>query len=224
MEWLTHTLTIFGQPTSALELLATLFSAVCVFLVVKRNIISYPIGILGTIMFFFVFWNAGLKSSAYLQVFFTAVQFYGWWFWLKGDQGKAPKISQLVRGVSGGASLGWAFLTIAVITGVSIWLGTRFATPDIPLMNAQLDAMIFGVSVLAQLGMDRKKLEHWVAWILVDIVAIGHYWNMGLHLTSGLYLLFLGMAIWGLVEWRRVYRKERNDALLTYYAEAGVKS
>jgi nicotinamide mononucleotide transporter len=223
MDWLTNTLTILGQPTSGLELLATLLSAVCVYMVVKRNVFSYPVGILGTILFFFVFKKAGLESSANLQIFFTFVQGYGWWFWLYGDKGKVPKISQFIRGASQKMSLLWALLVIGIMGLVSVGLGMRYADGSIPMLNAQLDAMIFGVSVLAQLGMDRKKLEHWVAWILVDIVSIGHYWNMGLPLTSLLYVLFLGMATWGLVEWRRVYRKERNDALLSYYSEAGVR-
>lgn len=218
MDWLTHTLTLFGQPTSALELLATLFSAICVFLVVKRNVISYPVGILGTILFFFVFWNAGLKSSAYLQVFFTAVQFYGWWFWLRGDQGKVPKISRFLVKLKSRQNYIFAAATILLVGVLASRVGPNISGPDVPLLNAQLDGAIFGMSVLAQIGMDRKKLEHWMAWIVVDVISIGHYWNMGLHLTSGLYLVFLGMAIWGLVEWRRVYKADRSSTLLNHYA------
>jgi nicotinamide mononucleotide transporter len=46
-----------------------------------------------------------------------------------------------------------------------------------------------------------------VAWILVDIVAIGLYFSRGLYPTSALYLLFLLLSIAGLIGWRRALMK-----------------
>jgi len=43
--------------------------------------------------------------------------------------------------------------------------------------------------LMAQWLQARKKLENWPAWVVVNTVAIGVYWQ-GLRLTAGLYVIF----------------------------------
>jgi nicotinamide mononucleotide transporter len=65
------------------------------------------------------------------------------------------------------------------------------------------DAFTTIFSLVAQWLMSLKKLESWYFWIAVDVVAIGVYYAKGLYLTTGLYSLFLLMAVIGLLKWRR---------------------
>jgi nicotinamide mononucleotide transporter len=58
-------------------------------------------------------------------------------------------------------------------------------------------------SVAAQILLTQRKIENWVGWIAVDVLAIALYANRGLHLTAELYGLFLLISIWGFIEWRR---------------------
>lgn len=92
--------------TDPLEIGATALTLVCVILAVKRSLWQFPTGILGTGLGFFVFWNAGLVSSAILQPIFIAVQVYGWWFWLRGDNSRAPRIRETPLAAVGLACLG----------------------------------------------------------------------------------------------------------------------
>jgi len=62
----------------------------------------------------------------------------------------------------------------------------------------------FGLSLVAQWLMARKRLENWHFWIAVDIVAIGVYLYKGLYLTSGLYAIFLVLCILGIRNWLRL--------------------
>jgi nicotinamide mononucleotide transporter len=68
-----------------------------------------------------------------------------------------------------------------------------------------LDATASGMSVVAQLLMMRKKLEHWYLWIVVDVLSIGIYIYKDVLWTAGLYGVFLLLCITGLSEWRRSY-------------------
>lgn len=185
-----------AQAMSWLEVVATVFSAACVFLAVKRKVINYPIGIVGTIAFFFVFWNIGLYSSAMLQVFFTAVQVYGWWFWLRGDKGSKPQITRVDRKwiIGGLVAAGAGALGLSLITGA---VGAKMALAD---------AVIFGLSVVAQFFLDRKKLENWTVWIAVNVMSIYVYGTQGLALTTLLYVVFLFNAFYGYWEWNKEYR------------------
>jgi len=68
--------------------------------------------------------------------------------------------------------------------------------------------MIFGLSVLAQLGLDRKKLENWSIWIAIDVISIYVYYNAGLYVTTALYGAFLILAMMGLVTWTKAFNKQ----------------
>jgi nicotinamide mononucleotide transporter PnuC len=82
-----------------------------------------------------------------------------------------------------------------------------------------LDSFVVMASLIAQWLMARKKLESWFFWILADIVAIGVYSYKDLYLTSGLYFVFLMMAITGYLTWRKDVRMRAQtqpaDGMLT---------
>jgi nicotinamide mononucleotide transporter len=87
------------------------------------------------------------------------------------------------------------------LTAVLLW-GTgmaRFTDAAAPYV----DATTAGLSVTAQLLQSLRRVESWVLWICVDLIALGLFTWRGLLVTTGLYGLFLILAIVGLVEWRR---------------------
>jgi nicotinamide mononucleotide transporter len=183
---------------STLEIFATIFTLLSVFLAVKLKTNQYPVGIVGSILYFFVFWQCKLYFSAYLQVFFTFVQFYGWWYWMYGDKGQEPKVTKVEPN---------RFFTVLVggtvlFANIASFIAVRVSDAAMPLM----DAGIFGASVIAQWYLDRKKLETWIAWLLVDIVSIGLYYSQGLMLTTGVYVVLLVNTFWGYYEWNKEFK------------------
>ena len=68
-------------------------------------------------------------------------------------------------------------------------------------------------SLVAQTLLARKYLENWLVWIGVDVVSIGVYAAKGLYVTTGLYAVFLGMAVWGFLAWRRAYSVQTSPKL-----------
>lgn len=188
---------------NGLEGLASLATAACVVLAVHRNLWQFPMGAVGTALYFFVFLDAGLYSSAMLQIFFFLVQAYGWWYWLRGDDGKRPPIRR-----TPGFPLA-AGCAIAIGGGVllSILL-EAFTDANVALP----DAAIFALSVVAQLLLDRKRLENWPIWIVVNLLSIIVYSSQGLWLTVCLYVFLFFNAFWGWREWLREYRRSKRTA------------
>lgn len=186
---------------STLEIFATIFTLLSVFLAVKLSTKQYPIGIIGTCLYFFVFWEYKLYFSAYLQVFFTLVQVYGWWFWLHGDKGQEPKI----------VKLNWTNFAFVTVIGTILFaimtsaVAVRYSNAAMPF----LDSMIFGLSVVAQWYLDRKRLQTWIAWFLVNIVSIYTYYSQGLMLTSGIYVVLLFNTFWGYYNWQKAYNSQK---------------
>ena len=49
----------------------------------------------------------------------------------------------------------------------------------------------------------RKWLENWIVWIAVDLVYLGIYTYKALYLMTGLYAVFLVLAVLGHLDWNR---------------------
>ncbi len=68
------------------------------------------------------------------------------------------------------------------------------------------DATIAGASVVAQVLLAVRRVENWVLWIAIDVLAVGVYLDRALYLTAGLYVMFLALAVAGLVQWAKAAR------------------
>lgn len=182
-----------------IEAIGTFFSLLCVALVVKENLWCWPTGILGVSFLGWAFFTYGLYSTALLHlVYFLPIQFHGWWAWLQGENDTRP-VSWLKPRVAAGIvllgillpALGWSL----VIGDISTFLGQ--AAPIFPLW----DALILWMSISAQLLMNFKKVESWILWIAIDIIAIPLYALSGMWMVSVLYGIFLVLATKGLLDW-----------------------
>jgi nicotinamide mononucleotide transporter len=69
------------------------------------------------------------------------------------------------------------------------------------------DAAIAAASVAAQLLMAQRRIENWWLWIAVDLASIPLYLAKGLYLFAGLYLIYLALAVAGLISWLAVMRR-----------------
>ena len=57
-------------------------------------------------------------------------------------------------------------------------------------------------SVAAQILMSVRKIENWWLWIVANLLSIGLYAAKALWITTGLYILLLGISLLGLARWR----------------------
>lgn len=164
-------------------------------LIIRRSIWNYPFGFAVVTLYFFIFLEYRLYSDALLQVYFFAIQVYGMHNWLRG---RAPDGRVTVAPLDQGrfaaciAATAVLWLTVAVLM-------TRYTDAAAPFW----DAAVAALSVTAQFLLSRRHLQSWLLWIAVDVLAIGLFYTRGLHPTAALYTVFLGLAITGLIQWRR---------------------
>jgi nicotinamide mononucleotide transporter len=185
-----------------IEWIAAVLGLVNVALVVRRSVWNYPFAIAMVSLYFFVFWEAKLYSDALLQIFFLVINLYGWANWLrsKHQAGEVlvgvmtPGERALWLGVTGLASVAWG------------WVMMTYTDAAAPVW----DALIAGGSVAAQILQARRRVESWILWIAVDLIAIPLYFSRDLVATSALYAVFLVLSIMGLMSWWRALR--RRDA------------
>jgi nicotinamide mononucleotide transporter len=87
-----------------------------------------------------------------------------------------------------------------VMSRIHIWLPDLF--PE-KATFVYTDAMIAVMSIVASLLLAKLKLENWILWIFVNLMSVAMYAMKGVMLVSVQYVIFLFMATYGLIEWRR---------------------
>jgi nicotinamide mononucleotide transporter len=188
-----------------LELIAALLGATSVWLVVRRNIWAFPIGIVMVLLYTYIFYQSKLYSDVLLQIFFAVMQVHGWWAWQRGDKADDDRIA--IRQVSLQQWIVAGFIQAAGCLALGYVMDT-YTDAASPYM----DAFVAVESVIAQLWMNRRFLENWILWIAVNQVAIFLYASKGLWFTTVLYAVFLVMAVAGYWEWKRKIRTTELNA------------
>ena len=217
MEWLidffkidTIMVTVFGYPLSYLEAAATVLTLACIIFAARANIATFTLGVLSTILYFLFFYQARLYSSMALQVIFLCFNIYGYYQWTRPKTGEENDKNQLKVGRYK-ANKYWLFAGIIVV-GTIIWglimshpptaLAIEFAEAKYPY----IDAFILVASLVAQYMLAKKKIENWIIWIIVDVIATGLYAASGAIFTAILYGVLVFNAIYGLYEWKKMYK------------------
>lgn len=190
----------------AIELAATAFGFLCVVLTIRRNIWCWPVGLVQVLLFIVIFYQAKLYSDLGLHVIYVGLQFYGWYCWSRSEPARSSSDVNLTRPALPVTSLSplamscWVGIAAAGTTLLG-WLMSSFTDAAVPYG----DAFTTVTSLIAQFLLARKKLESWIFWIAVDIIAVGIYLSKSLIPTSILYLAFLVLAILGYLAWRREF-------------------
>ncbi|WP_276359316.1 nicotinamide riboside transporter PnuC [Daejeonella sp. H1SJ63] len=188
------------KAQSILETLGVITGILCVYLAAKNKIWSWPLAIISVLIYVIIFTEAKLYADAGLQIYFLIMNIYGWYFWSKkpDQQLKVP-----VSHISFRESL-ISFITVLIFTvalGTFLYQGTDASFP-------YLDSFCTACSLVAQLLLARKVIENWLIWIFVDIIYVGVYISKDLHLTAGMYALYIIIATIGYIDWKKELKQD----------------
>jgi nicotinamide mononucleotide transporter len=180
---------------SAIEIAGVVTGIIAVWLTTREQVWCWPVGIVSVLLFVGVFYQARLYAAMGLQVVYVGLAVYGWYAWTRGGQGHGPlRVSRSpTRVLVASAVIG---LAATVVLAVSLRRGTDEALPF-------TDAATTAFSLVAQWMQTRKLIENWWVWLVVDVAYVGMNVSQGLFWTAGLYAIYCGLAVAGLVEWRR---------------------
>jgi nicotinamide mononucleotide transporter len=187
---------------SLLEAAAFVTGAICVWLTVRASIWNFPVGLVNVAAYSIVFFRAHLYGDAGLQIIYFALGAMGWIMWLRRDgDGSVLQISRASRRELVSS------IAFAVVATGGLWQVLAHTGSSASF----LDALTTSISLVAQWLLNRKRLESWIGWILVDIIYIPLYLSKGLTLTAILYAVFLVMAVLGYREWLRMWRAQHPE-------------
>ncbi|WGW13784.1 nicotinamide mononucleotide transporter family protein [Saxibacter everestensis] len=212
--WLnTPAFELLGRPVPYSDLFGNVFALLTVVLALRRNILSWPVQILGSILLFSASMSAGLGGNASRQVVIVAAAIWGWTQWRKS------------KAESGSVTVRWASRKERVLLIVALLAGTALFASILHIWNLSWspipDAYIFIGSLVAMYAQGRAIVEFWFVWLAVDLVGIPLAVSGGLVFSGAVYLIFLVMVIIGLRDWAR---RSRQTASSPYASASDLRA
>lgn len=193
-------------PVTWAEVLGDITGALCVWLLARQNVLTWPLGMANNVFWGLLFFRSKLYADTVLQGVFFAFAVYGWRQWRRpGLQLTAPSP---VRRTT--PCLWWTLAGVAVpATVLTAWLLARFTDSPAPVA----DASILTLSLVATYGQAHRLLESWLVWILVDVISVPLYLSRGLYPTACLFVFFGVLCVVGFAQWSRSLQSTRSGAV-----------
>jgi nicotinamide mononucleotide transporter len=185
------------------EVLGCITGLIYLYFSIKQIIWLWPLGIITSFLYIFVFFQSKFYAGMSLQVYYLFISIYGWFYWSKGkkDEGGNKIPIRIARPVE------WSvFILITLILSVFIgYILDNYTDSPLPYW----DAFTSSGSIVATWMLARKYLENWLFWIVVDFVSIGTYIYKDLYPTVLLFIVYTSMAFIGFIAWKKDLRTQK---------------
>jgi len=178
---------------SNLEIAAVLLAFFAVILQWREHQSTWYLVLLSSLLYIKIFYDVGLIWDATLQLFFIALAVRGIFSWRKELALTTPR--------SRSVQFHGSILLLAALPTVCLALFSIYFR-HMPSITATADSAIFVGSLLAVWLTERKIIECWWYWIVIDCTAAALYLSRDLLLTSILYAVYVPLAFFGLQAWR----------------------
>jgi nicotinamide mononucleotide transporter len=199
---------------SWLELTAAVAGVLAVYLSAKEHIANWGIGLVNIAFSAVIFYKTQLYSDFFLQFYFFATGIYGWWQWSKRDKETAEtviKVSWLTSKQQIATGIGILAATIlfgAYVGKLHELYPTLFPQPA---AFPYADSLIMMMSIVGNFLLTLKKVESWILWVAVDLIAPILYWSKGIKLIAIEYVIFLALASFALWNWVKIAKSVNRE-------------
>lgn len=180
-----------------IEIFGVIAGVLYVILEVRQNRLLWPLGIVTSAAYVYIFFSGKFYADMGLQVYYVLISMYGWYYWSRGDALKDREELPVVR-------INRQQLILLVLIFVLAWVGIymildRFTDSTVPLG----DSFTTALAIVATWMLTRKIIEQWFLWIIANVVSIALYIYKGLYPTVILYVIYAGMSVYGYLEWKK---------------------
>lgn len=179
-----------------IELIAVSFGIASVIFAKNENILVFPTGIISTILYIIICYKFILYGDMLINIYYTLMSLYGWYVWSFKVSGENVVITTSKK--DDVAKSIFIFLsTIVIISCIYVYFDRMRNMTD------YLDTFTTAIFFTAMWLMANKKIEHWIFWIIGNLISIPLYFVKGLGFSSIQFTIFLILAIIGYREWKK---------------------
>lgn len=178
-----------------IEVCGSLTGFIYLFFSIRQHYLTWPIGLLNALFYVVVFFNSKIYADMVLQFYYVTISIYGWWCWLHGSaSGHSLEVSETSRKL-------WLKLLVMSVLLFCTIAAILLSYTDSPV--PYWDSLTTSLSIVATWMLAKKKIEHWLVWVVVDFISIGLFIVKELYPTTLLFMVYTVLAVYGYFEWRK---------------------
>ena len=185
---------------SVFEIIAAVSGIFSVWFSRKASIWVYPTGLINTVFYIWISYDAQLIGEAIVNLYYTLMSLYGWFNWLRKNERH-----ELIVRITRSSKKDWIiqssfFIFVYVLIFISLrYLKDAFFPGAIPWADALASAAAFtGMWLMTQ-----KKVESWLWWVVTNIVSMPLYYIKGYAFTALYFAVLLVLAVLGWQSWMK---------------------
>ncbi len=190
---------------SVIEFFAVLTSVIYVILAAKQKLSCWYFAMASVLLYLYICFEAHLFAETGLQIFYIGTTIYGWYHWKYGNQEAEDAVPVIDWGVKEHLFTLSAGAVLVYLIGSYLETHTSAFLPYVDSFTS-----VFGV--IATVMGTRKILSNWLYWTVIDGISVYMYAIKGLELTSGLFVFYTIMTIYGFISWRKEYLKSKAES------------
>lgn len=198
---------LFGQYSDystidiVLEITGVLFGLMSVWYAKKNNIWVYPTGMISTSIFVYLLFKWTLLGDMIINAYYFIMSAYGWYYWSKREE------QVIIHQITSTTKKEYKTALLLFLASLLFVLWIYQVFDNWEYWTAYVDTFTTAIFFVGMGLMARRKIEHWLFWIVGDIISIPLYFYKGLALTSLQYVIFTLIAIYGYRSWKKILDK-----------------
>jgi nicotinamide mononucleotide transporter len=193
------------KSTSWLEFIGVITGIASVVFSRKENILVFPVGIISTVIYIYLYLTHGLYADASVNFYYTVMSIIGWFMWARKKNGNTALLI-----TSSNKKNWWQAIMFFAVCWLLLFLVLKtFTDSTVP----QADSFTSAAAFTGMWLMNKKKLENWIWWIITDTVSIPLNFYKHLVFTSFQYMVFLVLATMGYITWREKIKTQKAAGL-----------
>ena len=191
----------YATPDIVLEVCGVIFGLLSVWYAKKNTIWVYPTGMVSTAIFVYLLLKWSLLGDMIINAYYFIMSAYGWYYWSKKEE------EVIVHPITATTSKEFKTAAVLFLASLLFVFCVYQAFDKWVDWTAYVDTFTTAIFFVGMGLMARRKLEHWLFWIVGDIISVPLYFYKGLILTSLQYVIFTLIAIYGYRSWKKILDK-----------------
>ena len=187
-----------------IEATAIAFGLVSVWFSIRNSVLVFPTGLVSTTLFMYLLLVSELLGDLLINAYYFLMSIYGWFYWSRREQGQP--ITVITEANSRDKKTCILIFISATVGVFCIYL----LSGKLSSWTAYVDTFTTAVFFVGMWLMAKRKIQHWLCWILGDAISIPLYAFKGLLLTSVQFFVFTLMAVIGYYRWRKILNAQVN--------------
>lgn len=192
-------------PDSVIGIISGIAGVISVVLCAKGKISFYFIGFVQTISYLYLAWINNFYGEVIENIFYLVTMVWGIFLWKKNMQ----KNDDGTKDVKA-KKFNWWQWTLSIAVTIALTIAMGYFLDSIGSNQAYLDAATNVMAIFAQLLMIWRFREQWMWWIVIDVICIIMWFNVGNWSMVAMYIAWTINAVYGWYNWSKLNKAQNN--------------